>query len=139
MHASDLADVLEEDGRCAQHQDGHLRKTRRDGVSAAARRKQGRRSRVWGGQRGGRYEGGEEEGQREGGREKAGDGGERPCGGHHRGPDGLPVPSPPAAMLFEWAFWWEICTPKTYRVRLRAGHVAHLAFALAGFSVLGHV
>ena len=80
------------------------------------------------GQRGGRYEGDEEEGQREGGREKAGDGGERPCGGHHRGPDGLPVPSPPAAMLFEWAFWWG----------LRAGQVAHLAFALAGFS-LGHV
>ena len=39
-------------------------------MSTAARRKQGRRSRVWG-KRGGRYEGGEEEGQREGGREKA--------------------------------------------------------------------
>jgi len=50
VHASDLADVLEEDSGGAQHQDGHLRTRGRHGVSVAARRrKRGRRSRVWGG------------------------------------------------------------------------------------------
>jgi len=103
VHATDLADVLEEDGRGAQHQDGHLRTRGRHGVSVAARRrKRGRRSRVWG-ERGGVYEGGDEEGQREGGRDAAGDGGEGPDGGHH----GVPaaVPSPPAAMLLACVFW----------------------------------
>jgi hypothetical protein len=49
VHASDLADVLEEDSGDAQRQDDHLRTGGSDGVSIGPRRKwwRGRRARVW--------------------------------------------------------------------------------------------
>ena len=102
VHASDLADVLEEDSGGAQHQDGHLRTGGRWGERRGEEEEEGAEEQCLR-ERGGVYEGGDEEGQREGGRDAAGDGGEGPDGGHH----GVPaaVPSPPAAMLLACVFW----------------------------------
>lgn len=93
-------------------------------------------SRIWG-ERGGRYEGGEEEGQREGGRQDAGDGGERPGGGHRRGPDGRCRVHPLlwSSRGFSGPGVGEICTPKAdgqtagpARLHIWHLHVAHLCF-----------
>jgi len=87
VHATDLADVLEEDGRGAQHQDGHLRTGGRWGERRGEEEEEGAEEQCLR-ERGGVYEGGDEEGQREGARDEAGDGGEGPDGGHHRVPGG---------------------------------------------------
>jgi hypothetical protein len=126
VHASYLADVLEEERRCAQHQDGYLITRRRDGVSATARRRKqdlGGKGRAVRGWRGGGSARGRPAGCRRWRREAR----RRPSSRSRR-----PVPSPPAALVFAWVFWswsWGDLHAEGRRADGRAGQVAHLAFA----------